>query len=216
MVFKLKDFIGQEKIKKQLNLFIFPMLQNTNHCDHILLEGPPGTGKTTLAEIIAVENKLDFKKVISPIIKNKSDLISLFCDIQEGTIIFFDEVHRLESAIEEMLYQIMDEKKLNITMGKDGDSRFVTIDIPDFTIIAATTLSGLLSKPFKDRFGFRLYMSNYSSSDIQLIIKNNLENSLSSDILDYVTSHSKNIPRLAINITKRINDYHNYKKKKFK
>ena len=191
MKFSIEKFIGQDKIKKQLNLFIFPTLQKEKYCDHILLEGAPGTGKTTLASIIAQENTLDFKKVISPVIKNKSDLISLFCDIEEGSIIFFDEVHRLEPAIEEMLYQIMDEKKLNIIMGKEGDSRFVEIQIPNFTIIAATTLSGLLSKPFKDRFGFRLYMGDYTDSDIKEIIKNNLNSPLSLEILNYVTSHSK-------------------------
>ncbi len=206
-IFNFKNFIGQEKIKKQLNLFILPKLIKNKNCDHILLEGIAGTGKTTLASIIANETKQDFKKVIAPVIKNKSDLISLFCNIEEGTIIFFDEVHRLEASIEEMLYQIMDENKLNIIVGKEGDTRFLTVDIPKFTIIAATTLSGMLSTPFKDRFGFRLYMSEYNQKDIQQIIKQNLEVNLSNELLKFLSVHSKNIPRIAINITKRINDY---------
>lgn len=147
----LNNFIGQDEIKRKIEVFILPKIESDMQLDHIMFDGMSGTGKTTLAKIIGLDR---LRTIMGPSLKTKADILALFTATNEGDFIFIDEIHGIDKEIEELLYQIMDDRKMSISIGKAGDSNILDFEIPRFTLIGATTMSGMLSKPLKDRFGF--------------------------------------------------------------
>lgn len=201
----LDNFVGQEEIKKRIKIFILPRLKNELTVDHIMFDGMSGTGKTTLAKIIGLDR---IRTIMGPSLKTKADILSLFTSINEGDFIFIDEIHGIDRDIEELLYQVMDEKKITISIGKNGDSNVLDFDLPNFTLIGATTMSGMLSKPLKDRFGFWFKIEKYEENDIAKILKQNTkEIQISDKNINFLARNCKFTPRIAVNIAKRLIDY---------
>ncbi|MEZ0323859.1 MAG: Holliday junction branch migration DNA helicase RuvB [Hydrogenothermaceae bacterium] len=210
----LSEYIGQEKIKRQLEMFIQSAKKRNNHLDHIIITGPPGLGKTTLASIIANEMGVDIKITSAPVIEKKGDIAGLLTSLKEGDILFIDEIHRLPPAFEEILYPAMEDFKLDIVVGggsgKKRHSRAITLTLNRFTLIGATTRIGLLSTPLLSRFGIILNMDYYSVEDLSEIIKRSagiLGIDIEEDASVYIAQHSRGTPRIANRLLKRVYDY---------
>lgn len=204
----LSNFIGQDEIKRRIEIFILPKIEKNMPLDHIMFDGMSGTGKTTLAKIIGLDK---IKVIMGPSLRTKADVLALFTAISEGDFIFIDEIHGIDKEIEELLYQIMDDKRISISIGKNGDSNILDFDVPNFTLIGATTMSGMLSKPLKDRFGFWFKIEKYNQKDMELIIRKNTENIRISDKnISFLAKNCKFTPRIAVNISKRLKDYLSY------
>ena len=164
----LKEYVGQSDLKEMLNIFIQTALQRRETLDHVLLYGPPGLGKTTLANIIANEMHASFKQVSAPSITRTGDLASLLSSLEAGDVLFIDEIHRLPKVVEEVLYSAMEDFSIDIVIGKDSTAQTVKIDLPPFTLVGATTRCGDISSPLRDRFG----IVNQLSFSILLLYKN--------------------------------------------
>ncbi len=206
-------FVGQAKVKNVLEIFVVPQIKEKGYCDNILFEGESGTGKTTIAKLLTV-NKC--KIIMAPAIKTKADIMSILTNLVENDFIFIDEIHRLDSEIEELLYQAIDDKKLTITIGKIGDNHLVELDLPNFTLIGATTLSGLISKPLKDRFPLRIKMDSYTNNEIKEIVRINLDDvDICDQSLELLAKNCKGTPRIAKNMANRVMDYARYLQTKF-
>ena len=167
----LNDFIGQEMIKDNLKVFIESAKIRNETLDHTLFYGPPGLGKTTLSQIIAHEMGVNFKGTSGPIISKAGDLAAILTNLQPNDILFIDEIHRLHTAVEEVLYSAMEDYKLDIIIGEGPAARTIKIDLPKFTLVGATTRLGLLSNPLRDRFGIPLKLNFYSSMELQKIVE---------------------------------------------
>ncbi len=206
----LKDFIGKDQIKNNLKVYITSSKQKNKNLDHCLLYGYAGTGKTTLAKIIANELNVNIRIVQGQEIQNKSDIISAICALNDNDILFIDEIHSVDQQCVELLYSIMDEHKINIKIGKDGNSKITTINTPKITIIGATTLLGNLSSPLEDRFGIVLYLSLYSDNEINEIL-NIFNDKMSFNIIEkdigIISKNSKGVPRIAKRLLQRYSDF---------
>jgi Holliday junction DNA helicase RuvB len=204
------DFIGQEKIIENLKVFINSAKKRGESLDHVILSGPPGLGKTCLAEIIANELGVNFKITSGPAIERAGDLAAILTNLEKSDVLFIDEMHRLNRAIEEVLYPVMEDYKLDIIIGKGPSARSIRIDIAPFTIIGATTRIGLIAAPLRDRFGVHLRLDYYNMESIKRIIQRSasiLDMSINDDGAEAIARRSRGTPRIANRLLKRVRDY---------
>jgi len=204
------DYIGQEKIKKNLKVFIQACKKREEVLDHILLFGPPGLGKTTLSHIIANQMEANIKVTAAPTIEKGGDLAAILTNLEEGDILFIDEIHRLTPAIEEILYPAMEDFRLDIIIGSGPAAQTVQIDLPKFTLIGATTRAGMISNPLRDRFGMHFRLNFYNDDELSKII--NLAsiklNKISKDDASHeIARRSRGTPRVALRLLKRVRDF---------
>jgi len=204
------EYIGQEKIKKNLKVFIEASKRRDEALDHILFFGPPGLGKTTLANIIASEMNANIKTTAAPMIEKAGDLAALLTNIEEGDILFIDEIHRMSPAIEEILYPAMEDFRLDIIIGSGPAAQTVKIDLPRFTLVGATTRAGMLSNPLRERFGMHFRMQFYSPEELAHIVKQaalKLEKPAHDDAALEIARRSRGTPRIALRLLKRVRDF---------
>jgi len=204
------DYIGQEKIKKNLQVFIKACKKREEVLDHILLFGPPGLGKTTLSHIIANQMEANIKVTAAPTIEKGGDLAAILTNLEEGDILFIDEIHRLSPAIEEILYPAMEDFRLDIIIGSGPAAQTVQIDLPKFTLIGATTRAGMLSNPLRDRFGMHFRLNFYNDNELSKIISiasEKLEKKSMDDASFEIARRSRGTPRVALRLLKRVRDF---------
>jgi len=206
----LAEFTGQEKLKANLSVFIAAAKARQEALDHVLLHGPPGLGKTTLAQIIAKELGVGFKMTSGPVIARAGDLAAILTNVQDHDVLFIDEIHRLNPAVEEILYPAMEDGKLDIVIGEGPAARSVQIDLPPFTLIGATTRSGMLSNPLRDRFGIPLRLDFYTPDELQKIIARSaslLHVTLDETGAAEIASRCRGTPRIAGRLIRRVRDF---------
>ncbi len=204
------EYIGQDQIKKNLSVFIEASKKRDEALDHVLFYGPPGLGKTTLALIIANEMNSNIKVTAAPMIEKSGDLAAILTNLEEGDILFIDEIHRLSSAIEEILYSSMEDYRIDIIVGSGPAAQTVKIDLPRFTLIGATTRAGMLSNPLRDRFGMSFRMNFYSHEELAEIIKRasaKLEREIVHDAALEIAKRSRGTPRIALRLLRRVRDF---------
>jgi Holliday junction DNA helicase RuvB len=206
----LQDYIGQSKIKDNLKVFMSAALKREEVLDHVLLYGPPGLGKTTLAHVIANEMKGNIKLVSGPSIEKTGDLAAILSTLNPGDVLFIDEIHRLPRIVEEVLYSAMEDFKISVVIGKDASARSVTLDLPPFTLVGATTRAGDLSAPLRDRFGIVLKLDYYQNDEIQQILERTsrvYQFPIEKAAVFELTLRSRGTPRVANRLFKRIRDF---------
>jgi len=204
------EYIGQEKIKKNLKVFIEASKKREEALDHILFFGPPGLGKTTIANIIATEMNTNIKTTAAPMIEKAGDLAALLTNIEEGDILFIDEIHRMSPAIEEILYPAMEDFRLDIIIGSGPAAQTVKIDLPRFTLIGATTRAGMLSNPLRERFGMHFRMQFYTPDELSEIVTqaaHKLEKPTQKQASVEIARRSRGTPRIALRLLKRVRDF---------
>jgi Holliday junction DNA helicase RuvB len=204
------EYIGQERLKKNLKLAIDAAKKRGEPVDHVLLYGPPGLGKTTMASVIANEMGAQIRITSGPAITHAGDLASLLTNLQDGDILFIDEIHRLGRSIEEVLYSAMEDFKLDIMLGKGPSAKSLRLDLPKFTIIGATTRTGALAAPLRDRFGLMHRLEFYTTDEIAQIINrsaNILNVEIKQDAADMISTRARLTPRIANRLLKRVRDY---------
>jgi Holliday junction DNA helicase RuvB len=204
------EYIGQETIKENLKVFIQAAKIRNEHLDHILFFGPPGLGKTTLAHIIANEMESNIKVVAAPMIEKTGDLAAILSNLQNGDILFIDEIHRLKASIEEVLYPAMEDYRLDLVIGSGPAAQTIKIDIEKFTLIGATTKAGMLSNPLRDRFGMNFRLQFYNDKELSKIIKiasNKLNKPIEYESALEIAKRSRGTPRIALRLLKRIRDF---------
>jgi Holliday junction DNA helicase RuvB len=168
---RLSEFVSQRQVTDQLAIFIEAASKRGEPLDHVLLAGPPGLGKTSLANIIAAELDVPFVQTAGPALERKADVASFLTTLEPGSVFFIDEIHRLNRAIEETLYPAMEDRRLPVVLGQGAGARTVTLDLPDFTLVGATTRAGLLTTPLRDRFGVSHRLEHYDPADLALIVE---------------------------------------------
>jgi len=204
------DYIGQEQIKKNLGVFIEASSKRREALDHVLFYGPPGLGKTTLALIIANEMGSNIKVTAAPMIEKSGDLAAILTNLEEGDILFIDEIHRLSPAVEEILYPSMEDFRLDIIIGSGPAAQTVKIDLPRFTLIGATTRAGMLSNPLRDRFGMNFRMQFYTPEELCTIVTKaatKLGKNIDKDAAHEIAKRSRGTPRIALRLLKRVRDF---------
>jgi len=204
------EYIGQEQIKKNLGVFIEASKKRSEALDHVLFYGPPGLGKTTLALIIANEMNSNIKVTAAPMIEKSGDLAAILTNLEEGDILFIDEIHRLSPAVEEILYSSMEDFRIDIIIGSGPAAQTVKIDLPRFTLIGATTRAGMLSNPLRDRFGMSFRMNFYSAEELARIIKqasDKLEREIVHEASMEIAKRSRGTPRIALRLLRRVRDF---------
>ncbi len=204
------EYVGQEKIKNNLKVFIQACKKRGEPLDHVLFFGPPGLGKTTLANIIAAQMQSSIKTTAAPMIEKSGDLAAILTNLEEGDILFIDEIHRLSPAIEEILYPAMEDFRLDIIIGSGPAAQTIKIDLPRFTLIGATTRAGMLSSPLRDRFGMHFRLQFYTPQELAQIITNaakKLGKSIEQEAALEIARRSRGTPRIALRLLKRVRDF---------
>ena len=204
------EYIGQEQIKKNLGVFIEASKKRQEALDHVLFYGPPGLGKTTLALIIANEMNTNIKVTAAPMIEKSGDLAAILTNLEEGDILFIDEIHRLSPAVEEILYSSMEDFRIDIIIGSGPAAQTVKIDLPRFTLIGATTRAGMLSNPLRDRFGMHFRMQFYSNEELARIISQaskKLDKEIKKEAATEIAKRSRGTPRIALRLLRRVRDF---------
>lgn len=207
---KFSEYVGQEQIKDNLNIAIAAARKRKEPIDHVLFYGPPGLGKTTLSHVIAQETGSNIRITSGPAIERAGDLASIITNLEEGDILFIDEIHRLNKVVEEVLYSSMEDFVLDIVIGKGPSARSIRLDVPKFTLIGATTRVGLISSPLRDRFGMVLRLEFYHEDEIKKIIKRSakiLKIEIDETGATEIAKRSRRTPRIANRLLKRVRDY---------
>lgn len=207
---RLDDYIGQDKVKENIRIFILAAKERDESLDHVLLSGPPGLGKTTLASIVANEVGKPIRKTSGPAIERPGDLAAILTNLEPGEVLFIDEIHRLNRTVEEIMYPAMEDYVIDIVIGKGPAARTLRLDLPPFTLIGATTRPGLLSSPLRDRFGINCRLDYYNEEDLrQIIIRaaGILNISIDSKGAAEIARRSRGTPRVANRLLKRVRDY---------
>ena len=207
---RLEEYIGQEKVKENLKVYIEAAKHRGEPLDHVLLYGPPGLGKTTLSNIIAAEMGVNIRITSGPAIEKQGDLAAILTNLNEGDVLFIDEIHRLSRSVEEILYPAMEDYALDIIIGKGPSARSIRIDLPRFTLIGATTRAGQMTTPLRDRFGVVLKLELYSPEELATIVRRSagiLEMDISDDGAIEIAGRSRGTPRIANRLLKRVRDF---------
>ena len=207
---QFEDYIGQEKTKRNLEIFIEAARIRGDALDHVLFYGPPGLGKTTLANIIASEMGANIKSTSGPVIEKSGDLAAILTNLKKGDILFIDEIHRLSNVIEEILYSAMEDYNLDIMIGQGPSARSIKLELPPFTLVGATTRAGLLTSPLRDRFGVVHRLDYYSSEELETIITRSssiLKIEIHPEGAGEIARRSRGTPRISNRLLKRVRDY---------
>jgi len=207
---KLDDFVNQRQVTDQLGIFIEAARRRREPLDHVLLAGPPGLGKTSLAHIIAAELGVPMVQTAGPALERKADVASFLTTLEPGSVFFIDEIHRLNRAIEETLYPAMEDRRLPVVLGQGAGARTVTLELPDFTLVGATTRAGLLTTPLRDRFGVSHRLEHYDAADLALIVERSaaiLGVAIDAAGTTQIAGRSRGTPRVANRLLKRVRDY---------
>jgi Holliday junction DNA helicase RuvB len=207
---RLEDFVGQDGLKEQLAVSILAAASRGEALDHVLLAGPPGLGKTSLAQIIAAELEVPFVQTAGPALERKGDIAAFLTALEPRSVFFVDEIHRLPRALEETFYPAMEDGELPITVGQGAGARVVTIDLPPFTLVGATTRTGLLTTPLRDRFGIQHRLEHYGAEDLARIVRRSaqlLGVAIEPEGAHAIAGRSRGTPRVANRLLKRVRDY---------
>ena len=210
---KLADYVGQENMKEMLHVFIQTAIKREECLDHVLLYGPPGLGKTTMAHIIANEMQTNIKSVAAPSLKRVGDLAAILSSLEAGDVLFIDEIHRLPKVIEEVLYSAMEDYSIDIIVGKDSTASTIKLDLPPFTLIGATTRCGDIASPLRDRFGIVSQINYYNADDLAKIIMRTSKiynYDITRDAAYEIARRSRGTPRIANRLFRRVRDFNQY------
>jgi Holliday junction DNA helicase RuvB len=206
----LSDYIGQPNVKTQMDIFIQAARMRGEALDHVLIFGPPGLGKTTLAHIIANELKVNLRQTSGPVLERAGDLAALLTNLEPRDVLFVDEIHRLSPVVEEVLYPAMEDSQLDLMIGEGPGARSIKLDLPPFTLVGATTRAGLLTSPLRDRFGIVQRLEFYSTADLTQIVTRSasiLQLNLQADGADRIAERSRGTPRIANRLLRRVRDF---------
>lgn len=206
----LQDYVGQEEVKEQMDIFINAARKRSEPLDHTLVFGPPGLGKTTLANIIANELNVSIKTTSGPVLEKAGDLAAMLTNLEAGDVLFIDEIHRLSPAIEEILYPAMEDYQLDIMIGEGPAARSIKLDLPPFTLVGATTRAGLLTSPLRDRFGIIQRLEFYSVVELSSIVTRSagiLGTSIDAEGATEIARRSRGTPRIANRLLRRVRDF---------
>lgn len=206
----LKEYVGQRAVKEQMEIFIHAARARSEALDHVLIFGPPGLGKTTLANIVAQEMGVSIKSTSGPVLEKAGDLAAMLTNLEEGDVLFIDEIHRLSPAVEEVLYPAMEDYQLDIMIGEGPAARSIKLDLPRFTLVGATTRAGLLTSPLRDRFGIVQRLEFYNVEDLTHIVSRScslLDVPVDSEGSAEIARRSRGTPRIANRLLRRVRDY---------